>query len=236
MFARIRLCAGHSIEAVGWQGDFRVRSSRASSQRLPLHCSPSNQTHSPPQRKPRPGGCSLTEGAPTAGGISSKTSSTPAGRSRTAHSAESIMERATTKRVTCWSGSDRTVKLACLGSHVKNDAGSLVRLVPRGDKLSSCLFVATRFHRVEGMCKLKTCTHKRASCRISTFKTCCHKRWLRAGFQTEPSVHPSRYSRPRNRSASGAFGKAIAAASHSSFRPARCAMLPRWLASVSGPL
>ena len=82
-----------------------------------------------------------------------------------------------------------------------------------GDEIPSCLFVATRFHRVslwrrdsilsnqevrkraatrerrvEGMCKLKTCTHmgkcaptslcgdEIPSCRISTLKTCCHKR------------------------------------------------------------
>jgi|GEM_PF-1659774 len=54
------------------------------------------------------------------------------------------------KRVTCGSVSDRTVKLTCLGSRVKNDAGLLVRLVPRGDMISSC--------------------------RISTLKTCCHKK------------------------------------------------------------
>ena len=80
----------------------------------------------------------------------------------------------TAKRVTCGSASDRTVKLNCLGSRVTNDAGLLVRLVPRGeeipslpscgDKISSCLLWRQDFHLVE-FSKLKTCCHKRASCR-----------------------------------------------------------------------
>src|SRR5438105_58227 len=51
-----------------------------------------------------------------------------------------------------------------------------------------------------------------------------------------PSVHPLRYSRRRNCSASAAFGMRIAAVSHWSFLPARYATLPRWFASVRRPL
>ena len=39
----------------------------------------------------------------------------------------------------------------------------------RTGKISSCLFVATRFHLVGGMCKLKTCTHKRLGRRLFQF-------------------------------------------------------------------
>ena len=92
----------------------------------------------------------------------------------------------TAKRVTCGSVCDRAVKPNCLGSRVKNDAGLLVRLVPRGscgDKIPSCrrhvqvenlhpqksqglpsLFlsplsfpVATRFHLVSCGDKIPSC-------------------------------------------------------------------------------
>ncbi len=54
--------------------------------------------------------------------------------------------------------------------------------------------------------------------------------------KNQPSFQPWRYSRRRNRSASGAFGMRIVFAFHSSFLPERYATLPRWFASVSGPL
>ena len=60
----------------------------------------------------------------------------------------------------------RHVQVENLHPHIKEPHSTL----PWSDPIPSCFFVATRFpsclfvatrsHRVEGMCKLKTCTHK----------------------------------------------------------------------------
>ena len=67
----------------------------------------------------------------------------------------------------------------------------------------------------------------------------CPDRRLRPVHHFNPihqaSDQPSRGSRRKKRSASGAFVAVRAAASHSNVFPTRYATLPRWFASVSQP-
>src|SRR5688572_5794063 len=84
-------------------------------------------------------------------------------------------------------------------------------------------------------------THGGSSIMVGLRSRQSRLRWksrsARAGptLHLHPNVHPSRYSRRINRSASGQFVALRFFASHSSFLPARYATFPRWLASVSQP-